>query len=151
MSLEPWIHFGHVLSAIVWVGGGLLLSIVGSRTRASNDPKAMAEFAQTLAYVGTRVMLPAVVGTLVFGVWMVLMSSDWNFAQFWVLFALGLFVLAFLIGAIYLGRIGIQLQRIAGESAANGAALLNRWIFGYRLVLALLLIALWDMIFKPGL
>jgi hypothetical protein len=28
--------------------------------------------------------------------------------------------------------------------------LLNRWLAGYGFVLALLLMALWDMVFKPG-
>jgi hypothetical protein len=29
LTLDSWLHFGHALSAIVWVGGGLMLSIVG--------------------------------------------------------------------------------------------------------------------------
>ncbi len=149
MSLDPWLHFLHILSAIVWVGGGLVLSVLGGRVRSSKDPGAIPEFAQTLTYVGTRVLLPAVVGTLVFGVWMVLENANWNFRQFWVLFAIGLFVLAFLIGAVYLGRVGIQLQRL-GAGDANGPALLGRWLIGYRVVLLVLLIAVWDMVFKPG-
>ena len=31
-----------------------------------------------------------------------------------------------------------------------GARLLNRWLAGYSIVLAVLLIAVWDMVFKPG-
>jgi putative copper export protein len=69
MTLDSWLHFGHVLSAIVWVGGGLMLSIVGLRVRASGDPNAIRQFAGTLSYAGIRVLLPAVVGTLGFGVW----------------------------------------------------------------------------------
>jgi uncharacterized membrane protein len=150
MTLDTWLHFLHVLSAVVWVGGGFVLSIVGSRARASKDPNAIPEFSQTLTYIGTRVMLPAVVGTLVFGVWMVLENVDWNFSQLWVRLAIGLFVLAFLIGAIYLGRLGIQLQRLASNDRAAAVAVLGRWLAGYWLVLLVLLIALWDMIFKPG-
>ncbi len=151
MSLESWIHFLHVLSAIVWLGGGLVLSVVGSRVKTSTIPGAISDFAQTLTYVGTRVMLPGVVGTLVFGVWMVLIDSQWNFRQFWVLLAIGLFVLAFLIGAVYLGRVGIQMQQLKPDDTANGQVLLDRWLVGYRLVLIVLLIVVWDMVFKPGL
>ena len=65
---------------------------------------------------------------------------------------LGLFAVAFLIGALYLGRIGIQLQRAAESgSAGDGRLLLDRWILGYRVVLLVLVVAVWDMIFKPGL
>ncbi len=151
MSLDTWLHFLHVLSAMVWVGGGLVMSVFGSRARASRDPKAIPEFAGMLTYVGTRVMLPAVVGTLVFGLWMVFENSQWNFGQLWVRLAIGLFIVAFLIGAIYLGRIGTQLQRLAPKDLTNGKALLGRWIAGYWIVLLVLLIAVWDMIFKPGL
>jgi hypothetical protein len=90
---------------------------------------------------------------LVSGVWMVLISADWNFAQLWVLIALGLFATTFLIGVIYLSRIGMQFVRIGqgGGNLTQGAALLSRWMVGYGVVLVLVIIAVWDMIFKPGL
>src|SRR4051812_38679815 len=113
MSLEPWLHLGHVLGAIVWVGGGLMLSVVAMRVRKSADPNAIPEFARMLTYLGLRVFAPAVLAVLVFGVWMVLISSEWNFGQGWVPLAIGLLLVAFLIGAVYLGRIGIALQRAA--------------------------------------
>jgi uncharacterized membrane protein len=106
MTLDSWLHFGHVLSAIVWVGGGLMLSIVGLRVRASGDSNAIRQFAGTLSYAGIRVLLPAMVGTLAFGIWLVLENAAWDFGQLWVLLALGLFAVAFLIGAVYLSRIG---------------------------------------------
>ena len=68
-----------------------------------------------------------------------------------MLLAIGLFVLAFLIGAVYMGRVGMQLQRIGAQNATEAKALLGRWIWGYRAILLVLLIAVWDMIFKPGL
>ncbi len=151
MSLDPWLHLLHILSAIVWVGGGLILSVIASRVRRSDDPRAIPDFAQTLSYVGIRVLMPAVIGTLVFGVWMVLENAAWNFRQFWVLFAIGLFVLAFLVGAVYLGRLGTQLLRLGPDDVASARLLLGRWLIGYRIVLLLLLIAVWDMVFKPGL
>jgi hypothetical protein len=84
-------------------------------------------------------------------VWMVLQSAEWNLGQFWVLLAFGLFALAFLIGGLYLGRIGTQLLRADATEGVNAQALLGRWIIGYRLVLLVLLITVWDMVFKPGL
>jgi uncharacterized membrane protein len=155
MTLDSWLHFGHVLSAIVWVGGGLMLSIVGLRVRASGDPNAVRQFAGTLSYAGIRVLLPAVVGTLGFGVWLVIENAAWDFGQLWVLLALGLFAVAFLIGAVYLSRVGTRLQRLAvdeGPTSANDwAMLLDRWLLGYGMVLVVLLVAVWDMVFKPGL
>jgi len=139
---------------MAWVGGGLTLIIIGIRARSSPRPAAIGEFAEFLPYVGLRVLMPAVVLVLVTGVWMVLNGAEWNFLQFWVLFALGLFALAFLIGAVYLSRVGIQMQRVAtaaGGDTSAAARLLNRWFVGYAVVLTVLLVALWDMVFKPGL
>lgn len=149
-----WIHLVHVLSAMVWVGGGLTMLLIGARARSSSNPSTIGEFAQTLPYVGPRVLTPSVVLVLVTGVWMVLGNAAWNFSQFWVLLALVLFALAFLVGAIYLSRVGIQLQRAAsaeGAGKTEAVSLVNRWLLGYGVVLAALLVAAWDMVFKPGL
>src|SRR5205823_5315091 len=112
------------------------------------------EFARTLRYVGLRALMPAVIVVLITGVWLVLDSSAWHFSQLWVRLALALFGLAFLIGAVFLSRVGIQMERAVGAGAcgtADGAALVRRWMLGYGVVLAILLVALWDMVFKPGL
>lgn len=153
MNLESWLHFLHVLAAMVWVGGGLTLMLIGFRARSSANPDAIREFARALPYVGLRVLMPAVVIVLVTGVWLVLSSSEWHLSQFWVVLALALFAVAFLIGAIYLSRVGIELERIAADEGAGPAqalALLNRWLIGYALVLVILLVALWDMVFRPA-
>ncbi len=147
------LKFAHVLGAIVWLGGGLMLSVLGARARRRADRGAIGEFGRTLSFVGPRVLTPAVLATLVFGAWMVIESAAWDFAQLWVQLALGLFVAAFLIGAIYLSRIGIRLQRVgeSGGDAADGHRLLGRWVLGYGVVLAILVLAVWDMVFKPAL
>lgn len=154
MTLEPWLHLAHIVGGIIWVGGGIMLSVVGARARQSEDPRLIGEFARMLSYVGLRVFTPAVVAVLVSGVWLVLASSEWNFTQLWVLLALGAFVVAFLIGAIYLSRIAIELERLVTRTDLDPQAardLLGRWIVGYRVVLVILLFAVWDMVFKPGL
>ena len=151
--MVSWLLFVHVLSAMVWLGGGLTLMLAGFRARSSARPEAVAEFAGTVPFVGLRVLMPSVVVLLVTGIWQVLASSAWSFSHLWVRLALGLFILAFLVGAVYLSRVGIGLARATADNrlASEGTALLNRWLVGYVVVLALLVVAVWDMIFKPGL
>jgi uncharacterized membrane protein len=154
MTLELWLHLAHIIGAIVWVGGGLMLSVIGARARQSEDPLVIGEFTRTLPFVGLRVLMPAVVVVLVSGVWLVLVSSEWHFTQLWVLLALGAFVAAFLIGAVYLSRIAIQLERLATQTDSDAHAardIFGRWIVGYRVVLIILVFVVWDMVFKPGL
>ncbi len=148
--MDEWLHLLHVLGAMVWVGGGATLAVMGLRARSGADPYALGVFARTLAYVGLRILLPAVVVVLVTGVWMVLISSDFHFSQAWVRLALGLFALAFLVGAVYLSRVGIALERAASVPSPAAVAALDRWLVGYGVVLAVLVVAVWDMVFKPG-
>jgi uncharacterized membrane protein len=154
MSLDLWLHFFHVLAASVWVGAGVTLSLIGFRRRSGADRAALNEFARLLPFVGLRVLMPAVVVVLITGVWMVLAGSEFRLTQPWVLLALGLFAIAFLIGAVYLSRIGIALDRASSPAATATAdlpGLLDRWLVGYGAVLLVLLVAVWDMVFKPGL
>jgi uncharacterized membrane protein len=153
MTLDSWLHFLHVVAAIVWVGGGFMLVMVGLRIRSTANPQAMAELGRTIPYVGIRVLGPAWIVLLITGVWMVLSSASWRFTQFWVLLGIGLFAVAFLVGAIFMSQAGVRLERAAREAdshKANLSSLFQRWLLGYSVILAVLLVAVWDMVFKPG-
>jgi uncharacterized membrane protein len=138
---------------MVWLGGGVMLSVIGLRVRRSDDLAAIAEFARALSFVGLRVFLPAVLVVLATGLWMVVGGSAWRVDQLWILLALAAFVVAFLVGAVYLSRSASSLRRAAIDDADTDSArrALGRWLAGYAVVLAILLFAVWDMVFKPGL
>ena len=150
--MDPWLHVAHILGAVVWVGGGLMLSVIGLRARRSGDSAIIREFAQTLAYVGLRLFMPAVLVLLVSGVWMVL-SGYGSIGQLWILLALGGFAAAFVIGAVYLSGVVVELERVASQGDGSPTvvrALLGRWIAGWGIVLLVLVFTVWDMVFKPG-
>ena len=152
-TLEPWLHLLHVVAATVWLGGGVAMVLVAARTRSSSNAQAMTEFARTIPFVGIRVLGPALVVVLATGLAMVLTSAAWSFTQPWVLIGLGLFAIAFLIGAVFMSRAGIRLDRAArGDGPrAELPSLLLRWLIGYSVILAVLLVAMGDMVLKPGL
>jgi uncharacterized membrane protein len=152
MNLEPWLHLAHIAAAIVWLGGGVVLSLVGLRARQSEDLAVLGEFARNLSYIGLRVFTPAVIVVLLSGIGLVLLNSEFNFTQLWVRLALGGFILAFLIGGVYLSRSAIQLERAVSQNAdlQTASQALSRWLVGYGVVLIVLVFVLWDMIFKPG-
>jgi uncharacterized membrane protein len=153
MTLYSLLILLHILAAMVWVGGSVVLNLLGTRARSSADPAARIQFVQSLSYVGPRVLAPSVVVVVVVGLWMVLASEAWDFPQPWVLAGIALFVAALLVGGLYLGRIGIRLTEAtgAGNDSPESRRLLDQWILGSRLVLLLLLLAVVDMVFKPGL
>jgi uncharacterized membrane protein len=151
LTLRSWLLFIHILAAMVWLGGGLILTAIGARIRRSGDDSSIAEFGRTMAYVGPRVLTPAVLAVLVTGIWLVLDNSAWEFGQLWLQVAVGLFAVAFLIGAVYLSRLGGQLQESDQDRTSNDPLqVLGRWMTGYGLVLGILLVILWDMVFKPS-
>ena len=95
--------------------------------------------------------MPGVVAVGVFGLLMVLDGHGWDFGQLWIQVAIGLFIVAVLIGAVYLSRIGVALDRAESVDVVGQRRLVDRWLTGYGIVLLILLVILWDMVFKPGL
>ena len=79
-------------------------------------------------------------------------SPAWDFKQEWVQIALGLLAGAFLIGAAHQSRAAIHAERASRRGDHAGARRqLIRWSVGYWTILALLVVAVWDMVMKPGL
>lgn len=147
------ILFVHIAAAVIWLGGGTLLWAAALRARGTDDARVLGDFAKTLPYVGLRVLMPSVVLLLLSGLSLVFLNPSWSFAEPWIWLALTAFALAFLIGVVYLSRVGSALERMADRSEPfeSMAETISRWLRGYALVLLLLVFSLWDMVFKPGL
>jgi uncharacterized membrane protein len=151
-DLYDWLLFAHVLMAMVWVGGALLLNVLAIQALRARDPDAVARFVANLRVIGPRVFAPSVVLLLGFGIWLVIDSDAWDFGQSWIEVGLGLFVAAFAIGVAYLGRTATLAERAVSNGDHDQAARqLRRWSWGYQIVLVLLVAATWDMSVKPGL
>jgi uncharacterized membrane protein len=150
-ALYNWLLFAHILAAMVWVGGAVVLMALSILTLRGRDPQAVARFVSTLPVLGPAVLAPATVGVVGFGVWLVLDSETWDFGQAWIVIALALFAVAFLTGAAFQSRSAQSAER-AVERGDDAEALrqLTRWVRGYALILGLLLVMAWDMVFKPG-
>src|SRR5215475_15304887 len=73
----------HVIGAVAWVGGGLILTILAMRAERSSDPREMATIARQAAFAGERVFAP--VGLLVFlmGIAMVI-NVHWGWGTTWI-------------------------------------------------------------------
>jgi uncharacterized membrane protein len=151
-SVYDWLLFAHVLAAMVWVGGLVMLVAVGTRMRRSGDQDAVARFVRSLRVLGPAVLAPAAVLLLVFGIWMVADSSAWDFGQTWVQVGVTLLIVSVLVGAAYLSRTGIAAERaVAAGDHREAARQLGRWAWGIGAILVLLVAATWDMVVKPGL
>jgi uncharacterized membrane protein len=145
-----WLLFGHIVAAMVWVGGAVLLGALVTGVLRRGEPEAVTRFVANLRFIGPRVLAPATVAVFGLGIWLVLNSAAWGFDQAWVQLALTLFAAAFLIGALHQSRAAIKAERAIGPGDHDEALRqLARWSWGYRLIVVLLVVASWDMVFKP--
>jgi len=150
-DLYDWLLFGHTLGAMVWLGGLAALATLGIRARRSRDDGTIARFVGSLRVVGPAMLAPSAGLVVALGLGMVFDSAAWEFGQTWIQLALGLLVAAVIVGAAYLSRVGIAAERaVQAGDHAEAARQLQRWSWGIGAVLLLLLVATWDMVFKPG-
>ena len=74
----------HVIAAIVWIGGGALLVILGIAAVRTNDPSEMAVVARQAAQVGQKVFAPAGIVVVLMGAAM-MANTKIGWGQFWII------------------------------------------------------------------
>src|SRR5919201_4346237 len=87
----------HVVFAVIWIGGGALLTILAVIAEQQDDTEQMAASARQGAMVGERLFSPAAAIVLVMGIAMMI-NTDWGWGHFWVRFGLLGFASTFSVG-----------------------------------------------------
>jgi len=72
-----WLLFAHILAAMVWVGGAVLLGVLAIRVVRDGERGAVGRFVAGMRVIGPRVLAPATIAVVGFGVWLVL-DSRWR-------------------------------------------------------------------------
>ena len=89
MTWYQWFKAGHVIVAVLWVGGGATLALMALMTLRMNDPVRVAQFAHQAGKIGELLYTPASLLVLLFGIG--LMTNDqspWDWDLLWVQIAL---------------------------------------------------------------
>ena len=141
----------HVLLAVVWVGGGVLLTILAIVADRRNDPHEVATIARQAVFVGEKIFAPA--GLLVFlmGISMML-NTNWGWGKFWVVAGLIGYALTFITGIAVLSPLAKKIQASAeqnGPEHPETIALIDRILLIGRFDVAILLLVIVDMVTKP--
>jgi putative copper export protein len=66
-TLYDWLLFLHVLAAMVWVGGGVMLALLAAHVVRDPNPGAVVRFTASLRVLGPLVLAPATVAVLGLG------------------------------------------------------------------------------------
>jgi uncharacterized membrane protein len=149
-SFYDWLMFGHVLAAMLWLGGWAVLGILAAQAVHQGDLASLARFAATIRFIGPRLLAPASILVAALGVWLVLDNNQWHFNQFWIELAIGLLAAVVVVGAGFQSQAAIGAERAIGEDKLDQATRhVRHWAWGSLLILLLLVVATWDMTVKP--
>src|SRR5919202_4565092 len=92
----------HVIAAVVWVGGALMIQAFAFRIIRTGDGRRQAEFAKDTEIVGMRVFMPTSLILLLAAIGL-MVNGGWSWGQNWTVLGLIAFALSFAIGAGFLG------------------------------------------------
>jgi len=141
----------HVTGAVLWVGGGLTLTILALRAERARDPQEMATIARQAAFVGERVFAPVGLLVLLAGIGMVVnLNIDWSTS--WIVAGLVGYAITFLTGLLVLSpmakRIG-TLMETKGAEAPETQEAIQRILLVARVDVGVLLLVVAVMVLKP--
>src|SRR6478735_6262401 len=141
----------HVTGAVLWVGGGLALTILALWAERKQDPAEMAMLARQAAFIGERVFAPVGLLVLLTGIAMVI-NLHWGWGTSWIVIGLVGYAITFLTGLLVLGpqakRVG-QLIETIGADAAETQAAIRRILLIARVDEGVLLLVVAAMVLKP--
>lgn len=143
------VKFGHVICALIWVGGGFAMMLNGVLAVRAGDEEAAMRAINLSSDLGGRLIVPASMLTLVFGL---VMCWFWvGFTELWIVIGLAGYAATFLIGLFYFKptseRVAALVARdgVTPAALADGKAMLKVARFDY----AVMLIVVADMVFRP--
>jgi uncharacterized membrane protein len=141
----------HVTFAVLWVGGGSMITILAIVAERSNDPLQIAQVSRQAATVGEKFFAPIGLVTFLMGIAMML-NTNWGWGKLWVDIGLVGYAATFTIG---IGLISPTVKKLNAAIEANGPthpdslALIKRVMLIARVDVAMLLVVVLDMVTKP--
>jgi uncharacterized membrane protein len=148
--LYDWLKFGHILMAIVWVGGAIAMQLLASRVQRVGTRAQLVEMTGHIEFVATRLFIPASLILLILGIWMV--SLRWSFGQTWIILGIAMFLYSFLSGSLYLSPQMRKVKTVVereGPDSDEVAVLAGRIFLVSRIELVFLVLIVLDMVLKP--
>jgi hypothetical protein len=138
--------FLHVASAVIWIGGGLIMVLLGVKAdRGKNDAELVGVVRQ-VAWAADRIYVPASIATLTFGVAAAWLGSLWS--SLWVNLGFLGIVSTIALGVLVLTPRAKKVEAEAG--ATPRAVALSRDILTIaKFDMSVLFVVIADMVLKP--
>ncbi|MDX8519077.1 DUF2269 family protein [Mesorhizobium dulcispinae] len=145
------VKFLHVVSAILWVGGGFVLFLLGVLADRAGNIEDKLQAMRASGELGGRFFAPMSMLTLIFGL---VMCGFWvGFSELWVIIGLAGYATTFSIGMLVFKPTGERIGAMIAKDGVTPAVLaigqrMMRWA---RLDYAVMLAIIADMVLKPTL
>ena len=151
MTSYELLLFLHLTAVIVWLGAVFANDLLWYRAERTRDPAEMAKQGELQEYLTPRVLIPASLATLVFGILLVL-DSAWSFTDLWIAVGLLGFAGGFLTGLLYLKPQAAKMSEIVARHGPGSREAIRhgkKLLVVARVQLLLIFLVVADMVFKP--
>jgi uncharacterized membrane protein len=141
----------HILFVVLWIGGGLFITIMALLAERTNDGEQLAQIARMAAFAGHRLFAPAALVVVVMGVAMV-ENAGIGYDHFWIGFGLIGFLVTFVLGIAVLGPRSKRVSELVQSKGVNDpetTAAISQVLLIARADVAMLLLVIVDMVTKP--
>jgi len=145
------VKFLHVVAAVLWVGGGFVLFLLGVLAERAGNIEDKLQAMRASGQLGGRFFAPMSMLTLVFGL---IMCGFWvGFADLWVVIGLTGYATTFSIGMLVFKPTGERIGAMIAKEGVTPAVLAigQRMMCWARLDYAVMLVIIADMVLKPTL
>ena len=145
------VKFLHVVSAILWVGGGFTLMVLAVRADRAGNIEGMLQAMRATGELGNRFFAPMSMLTLAFGL---IMCWFWvGFSDLWIVIGLAGYATTFCIGMFIFKPTADRMAAMIAKDGVTPAALAQgqRILSAARLDYSVMLVIIADMVLKPTL
>ena len=141
----------HVGAAVVWVGGGVFLTVCAVLAELAKDDDQLLQIGHWAETVAGRLFPVMSFVVLGFGIGMTT-NGKIPYNQFWIIFGLVAWALSASTGILFLGPESKRLNKAAaahGPQSPEVQARLRRILLVVRVDVALMFLIVFDMVAKP--
>ena len=153
MTWTEFLLVVHILAAIVWLGGALMLLALGLSLRGA-DNQRRAEFTRMTEKIPSILFAVASIVLIVAGTLLVADVDGFDYSDTWITLAYAGWFISFLFGVGFYGPEGKRRERAIEAEGIDSPAVtksLNRVLTVAAVDSTLITLIVVDMVVKPGL